>query len=103
MVETCLSTNAVSANDVQSLVALASGGIVPVHMTLTVWPIVEGTVMLSVPGVDAATVRTREERVNVVIIAAIVMQASATRMIFIRKLSEVVRGFSESRDMTCLL
>jgi hypothetical protein len=30
-----------------------NGGIVPVHVTVTVWPGVEGTVMLSVGGVDA--------------------------------------------------
>jgi hypothetical protein len=64
---------------------------------------VEGTVMLSVPGVDAATGRTKEERVNVAVIAATMTQPTAARMIFIRKLSEAARGFSESRDMTCLL
>jgi hypothetical protein len=92
----------VSANVVQSLVAFVSGGIVPVQVTVTVWPPVEGTVMLSVPGEDAATVRTKEERVNVVMIAAIVTQASATRMIFIRKLTEA-RLLSESFDMMHLL
>src|SRR6266550_6988469 len=100
MVDTCWSTNAVSANDVQLLVAFVSGGIDPVQVTLTVWPMVEGTVMASVPGVDAATVRTREERVSVAVIAATMTQPTTARMIFIRKLSEVVRGFSESRDMT---
>jgi hypothetical protein len=38
---------------VQSLEALARGGIVPVQVTETVWPMVEGTVMLSEGGVDA--------------------------------------------------
>ena len=41
------------ANRVQSLVLLLSTGIVPVQVTVTVWPAVEGTVMLSVAGVEA--------------------------------------------------
>jgi hypothetical protein len=38
---------------VQSLVAFTSGGIDPVHFTVTVWPLLDGTVMVLVGGVDA--------------------------------------------------
>ena len=38
----------------QSLSWSTNGGIVPVHVTVTVWPGGEGTVMLSVGGVEAA-------------------------------------------------
>ena len=37
------------------LVGLLPGGIVPVQVTVTVWPIVEGTVTLLVGGVAALT------------------------------------------------
>jgi hypothetical protein len=87
----------------QLLVALLPGGIDPVQVVLTVWPIVEGTVRLLVAGVAASTVRTKEECVKVVMIAAIVTQASADKTIFIRKLSSVLRGFSDFCDIRSLL
>jgi hypothetical protein len=43
----------VSTSAAQLLEALLPGGIVPVQVTLTVWPMVEGTVMLLEGGVDA--------------------------------------------------
>jgi hypothetical protein len=68
---------------------------------------VEGTVMLSIAGVDtgsglekaeeyASTVLTADTRLILAVIAATVTQASASRIIFIRKPSEVVRVFDES-------
>jgi hypothetical protein len=53
MVGMCWSANGVSARFVQSLVPFASGGMVPDQVTVTVWPLLEGTVMLLVGGVDA--------------------------------------------------
>ena len=84
-VETCWSTAGVSASLEQSLVPFASGGIDPVQLITTVCPMLEGTVMLLVPGFDAIDV----------VIAARVKQATVTRMIFIRKLSDLTHGFSE--------
>ena len=53
MVDVYVSAAAVSASTVQSLDALVSGGIVPVQVFVTVWPMVEGTVTLSPAGVAA--------------------------------------------------
>src|SRR5438128_822380 len=53
MVDVCVSAAGRSASAVQLLDALLPGGIVPVQVTVTVWPTVEGTVMLSVGGIDA--------------------------------------------------
>lgn len=53
MVDVCVSAAAVSARAAQLLDGFVSGGIIPVQVTLTVWPMVEGTVMLLVGGVDA--------------------------------------------------
>src|SRR6266478_1006357 len=53
MVDVCVSAAGVSASTVQLLDALLPGGIVPVQVTVTVWPMVEGTVTLLVGGVDA--------------------------------------------------
>jgi hypothetical protein len=52
-------------------------------------------VMLLVGGLDASTA---EKCVIVVVIAATVRQVTATRMIFIRQLSDLMRF-----DMRCLL
>jgi hypothetical protein len=43
----------VSASTVQSLAGLLPAGIVPVQVTVTVWPMVEGTVTLLVGGIAA--------------------------------------------------
>jgi hypothetical protein len=53
MVDVCVSAAAVSASTAQLLDAFASGGIMPVQVFVTVWPIVEGTVTLLVGGIDA--------------------------------------------------
>jgi len=70
---------------------------VPVQVTLTVWPILEGTVMLLVAGLDAWT--PAEKYVIVTVIAVTIRQATVPRMIFILKLSAVARSFSEFRNM----
>src|SRR5437867_9704790 len=103
MVGRCWSTAKVSARFAQSLVPFTSAGISPVQVTLTVWPTLEGTVMLLVGGLDASAVRTKDERVIVAMIAATITKATATRMIFIRKPSDLVQRFSRSCDMRCLL
>jgi len=76
---------------------------VPVQVTVTVWPALEGTVMLLVAGLDASAVPKKDERVIVAMIAAAITQAIATRMMFVRKLSALMHGFSESCDLRCLL
>jgi hypothetical protein len=53
MVGRCWSTAGVSARFAQSLVPFTSGGTVPDQVTVTVWPMLEGTVTLLVGGVDA--------------------------------------------------
>jgi hypothetical protein len=55
MVVVWVSAAGVSTKDVQLLVAFAKGGIVPVQVTVTVCPMLEGTVTLVVPGFDALT------------------------------------------------
>jgi hypothetical protein len=75
----------VSANDVQLLVALANGGIVPVHVTETVWPTVEGTVILLVAGLDASAVRSSEDRATNATTATAATQANPTKPIFVRR------------------
>jgi hypothetical protein len=68
MVGMCWSTAGVPAKLVQSLVPFTSGGIVPVQVTVTVWPLLEGTVMLLVAGVEAKlTIASKapiEQRLN---------------------------------------
>jgi len=76
---------------------------VPVQVTVTVWPALEGTVMLLVAGLDASAVPKKDERVIVAMIAVTATQATAARMMFVRKLSDLMHGFSESCDMRFLL
>src|SRR5436305_10718483 len=53
MVGRCWSTAGVSARFAQSLVPLTSAGIIPVQDTVTVWPLLDGTVILLAGGVEA--------------------------------------------------
>ena len=49
----CSSARGVPATAVQAFVGFAPGGIVPVHVTETVWPAADGTVIELDGGVDA--------------------------------------------------
>jgi hypothetical protein len=87
------------------LFGLVPGGIVPVHVTVAVCPIVEGTVTLLVAGIAASTVLSVNPPVAPVMIAVTMTKAAAVTIIFICQLGAVVvvQGLSESCDITFLL
>jgi hypothetical protein len=83
----------------QSLVPFTSGGIEPVQLITTFWPVVDGTVILLVAGFDASTVLNNRNCASGITIAPTMEQQIATKT----DLSDQRRRLDDFRDIRFFL